>query len=102
MINAGPLEVLDPLRPHTLNALIWRRKRKMERAIRDLKDGMEEYEIKRIPCKNGFFFRKMRYLRVLWNSRQRHESWRDCVGVICNCMYGNEEENGVIDNVEGV
>ena len=25
-----------------------------------------------------------------------------CVGVICNCMYGNEEENGVIDNVEGV
>ena len=23
-------------------------------------------------------------------------------GVICNCMYGNEEENGVIDNVEGV
>ena len=21
--------------------------------------------------------------------------------VICNCMYGNEEENGVIDNVEG-
>ena len=47
----------------------------------------------------------MRYLRVLWNSRQRHESWRDCVvcvGVICNCVYGNEEENGVIDNVEGV
>ena len=27
---------------------------------------------------------------------------RLCVGVICNCMYGNEEENGVIDNVEGV
>ena len=24
-----------------------------------------------------------------------------CVGVISNCMYGNEEENGVIDNVEG-
>ena len=24
------------------------------------------------------------------------------VGVICNCMYDNEEENGVIDNVEGV
>ena len=22
------------------------------------------------------------------------------VGVICNCMYDNEEENGVIDNVE--
>ena len=22
--------------------------------------------------------------------------------MICNCMYGNEEENGVIDNVEGV
>ena len=27
---------------------------------------------------------------------------RLCVGVICNCMDGNEEENGVIDNVEGV
>ena len=26
--------------------------------------------------------------------------WR--AGVICNCMYGNEEENEVIDNVEGV
>ena len=24
------------------------------------------------------------------------------VGVICNCMYDNEEENGVIDNVECV
>ena len=24
---------------------IWRRKRKMERTVRDLKDGMEEYEI---------------------------------------------------------
>ena len=23
------------------------------------------------------------------------------VGVICNCMYENEENNGVIDNVEG-
>ena len=42
----------------------------------------------------------MRYLRVSWNSRQRHERWRDCV--ICNCMYGNEEENRVLNNVEGV
>ena len=24
------------------------------------------------------------------------------VGVICNCMHDNEEDNGVIDNVEGV
>ena len=24
------------------------------------------------------------------------------VGVICNAVNGNEEENGVIDNVEGV
>ena len=23
-------------------------------------------------------------------------------GVMCNCVFGNEEENGVIDNVEGV
>ena len=30
---------------------------------------------------------------------QDRELW---VGVICNCMYDNEEENGVIDNVEGV
>ena len=38
----------------------------------------------------------MRYLRVM--CRQRLERWR----VICNCMYGNEEENGMIDNVEGM
>ena len=24
------------------------------------------------------------------------------VGVIWKCVYGNEEENGVVDNVEGV
>ena len=24
------------------------------------------------------------------------------VGVICNCMYGNEEESGVINNVDGM
>ena len=24
------------------------------------------------------------------------------VGVMWNCVYGKEEENGVIDNVEGV
>ena len=24
------------------------------------------------------------------------------VGVMWNCVYGNEEENGVIENVEGV
>ena len=27
---------------------------------------------------------------------------RLCVSVICNCMYGHEEENGVLNNVEGV
>ena len=27
---------------------------------------------------------------------------RQWVGVICNCVYGNEEENAVIYNVEGV
>ena len=27
-----------------LNAFIWRRKGKMARAVRDLKDGMDEYE----------------------------------------------------------
>ena len=27
---------------------------------------------------------------------------RLCVSVICNCMYGNEEENRVLNNVEGV
>ena len=27
---------------------------------------------------------------------------RLCVGVICNWMYGNEEENEMNDNLEGV
>ena len=44
----------------------------------------------------------MRYLKVTGNSRQRHEGWRLRFGVICNCVYGNEEENGMIDNVEEV
>ena len=26
----------------------------------------------------------------------------DGVGVICNCVYRNDEDNGVIDNVKGV
>ena len=63
----------------------WRRKRKMERgcnlvSVRDLKDGMEEYEMIK-----GYHVRSekneketMRYLRVMWNSRQRHERWREC------------------------
>ena len=25
-----------------------------------------------------------------------------CINVICNCMYGNEEENVVLNNVKGV
>ena len=45
VINAGPLEVLDPLRPHTSNALYMEKKGRWRGAIRDLKDGMEEYEI---------------------------------------------------------
>ena len=52
--------------------------------------------------KNFFEKETMRYLRVMWNSRQRHERWRLWLGVICNCMYGNVEDNGVIDNVESV
>ena len=49
-------------------------------AVRDLKDGMDEYEIIK-----GYHFRSdkiqketIRYLRVMWNSRQRHEILRDC------------------------
>ena len=50
-------------------------------AASDLKDGMEEYEIIK-----GYHVRSdkkpekkpMRYLRVMWNSRQRHKRWRDC------------------------
>ena len=45
----------------------------------DLKDGMEEYQIIK-----GYRVRSekleketMRYLRVMWNSRQRHDRWRD-------------------------
>ena len=59
---------------------IWRRKRKMERGCKGLKDSTEEYEIIK-----GYRVRSeklekepMRYLRVMWNSRQRHERWRDC------------------------
>ena len=49
-------------------------------AVRVLKDGMEEYEMIK-----GYHVRSekneketMRYLRVMWNSRQRHERWREC------------------------
>ena len=49
-------------------------------AVRDLKDGSEEYEMIK-----GYYVRSekieketMRYLRVMWNNRQRHERWREC------------------------
>ena len=73
-------------------------------AVRDLKDGMEEYEmIKGYHVRSEKIEKEtMRYLRVMWNSRQRHERWRECgLEVMCNCVYRNEEENGVIDHVEG-
>ena len=49
-------------------------------AVRVLKDGMEEYEIIKGYCVRSEKIVKetMRYLRVMWNSRQRHERWRDC------------------------
>ena len=50
-------------------------------AVRDLKDGMEEYEIikgYRARSEKKIEKETMRYLRVMLNSRQRHERWRDC------------------------
>ena len=50
-------------------------------AVRDLKDGMEAYEIIKgyyVRSENKIEKETMRYLRVMWNSRQRHERWRDC------------------------
>ena len=47
-----------------------------------MKDGMEEYEIikgYRVRSEKNIEKETMRYMRVLWNSRQRHERWRDCV-----------------------
>ena len=78
-INTGPLEGLGPLRPHTLNALYMEKK---EEDVKDLNDDMEEYEIikgYRVRSEKRKEKETMRYLRVLWNSRQRHERWRDCV-----------------------
>ena len=49
-------------------------------AVGYLKDCMDEYEIIK-----GYHVRSdeieketMRYMRVMWNSRQRHERMRDC------------------------
>ena len=42
-------------------------------AVRDVKEGMEEYEIikgYRVRSENN---KTIKYLRVMWNSRQRHE-----------------------------
>ena len=52
----------------------------MERGCKCLKDGMEEYEmIKGYHVRSEKLEKEtMRYLRVMWNSRQRHERWREC------------------------
>ena len=49
-------------------------------AVGYLMDGMDEYELLK-----GYNVRSdeieketMRHMRVMWNSRQRHESIRDC------------------------
>ena len=50
-------------------------------AVRDLKDDMEEYEIIKgyhVRGEKKLEKETMRYLRVLWNSRQRQERRRDC------------------------
>ena len=45
-----------------------------------LKDGMDEYElIKGYHVRSDEIEKEtMRYMRVMWNSRQRHERMRDC------------------------
>ena len=50
-------------------------------AVRELRDGMEEYEIiikYRVRSEKNNRKKPMRYLRVMWNSRQRHERLREC------------------------
>ena len=49
-------------------------------AVRDLKDGRLEYEmIKGYHVRSEKIEKEtMRYLRVMWNSRQRQERWREC------------------------
>ena len=47
-------------------------------AVGYLKDGMDEYElIKGYHVRSEIEKETMRYMRVMWNSRQRHESMRD-------------------------
>ena len=48
-------------------------------AVRYLKDGMDEYElIKGYHVRSDEIEKEtMRYMRVMWNSRQRHERMRD-------------------------
>ena len=49
-------------------------------AVGYLKDGMGEYEIIKgyHMISDGIEKETMRYMRVMWNSRQRHERMRDC------------------------
>ena len=41
----------------------------------------------------------MRYLRVLWNSRQRYERLREG-WIDCDCEYGNDEDKEMNEDVE--
>ena len=53
----------------------------MERGLRDFKEGMGEYEIikgYRVRSEKKIEKETMRSLRVMWNSRQSLERWRDC------------------------
>ena len=55
-------------------------------AVRDLKDGMEEYEMIKgyyVRSKKKIEKETMRYLRVMWNCRQRRERWRECGLELC-------------------
>ena len=54
--------------------------KKEKGTVGDLMDGMDEYEIIK-----GYHVRSdeieketLRYMRVMWNRRQRHERLRDC------------------------
>ena len=55
-------------------------RRRWRGSVRDSKDDMEEYYIiKGYRVRNEKIEKEtMIYLRVMWNSRQRHERWRDC------------------------
>ena len=68
--------------------------------VGDLKDSMDEYEIIKEYHVRSHEIETMRYMRVMWNSWQRHETM-NWIRMIGNSMHGSEVEKDVIFNVDG-